>query len=43
MTAFPNAPSRSRAYASLRAADGRACVGSRRERSAPFEIPPDAG
>ena len=27
--------------ASLRAADGRACVGSRRERSAPFEVPPD--
>jgi hypothetical protein len=29
--------------ASLRAADGRACVGSLRERSAPFEFPPDAG
>ena len=29
--------------ASLRAAEGRACVGSRRERSAPFEFPPDAG
>ena len=29
--------------ASLRAADGRACVGSLRERSAPFEVPPDAG
>jgi hypothetical protein len=29
--------------ASLRAACGRACVGSLRERSAPFEVPPDAG
>ena len=29
--------------ASLRAAGGRACVGSLRERSAPFEFPPDAG
>ena len=29
--------------ASLRAAEGRACVGSLRERSAPFEVPPDAG
>ena len=29
--------------ASLRAACGRACVGSHRERSAPFELPPDAG
>jgi hypothetical protein len=29
--------------ASLRAADGRACVGSLRERSAPFEFPPDVG
>ena len=29
--------------ASLRATGGRACVGSRRERSAPFEFPPDAG
>ena len=29
--------------ASLRAADGRACIGSLRERSAPFEVPPDAG
>ena len=29
--------------ASLRAADGRACVGSLRERSAPFELSPDAG
>ena len=29
--------------ASLRAADGRACVGSRRERSAPFEFPPGEG
>ena len=29
--------------ASLRAASGRACVGSRRERSAPFEVPPNAG
>ena len=29
--------------ASLRAACGRAYVGSRRERSAPFEFPPDAG
>ena len=29
--------------ASLRAAGGRAYVGSRRERSAPFEVPPDAG
>ena len=28
--------------ASLRAACGRACVGSLRERSAPFEFPPDA-
>ena len=30
-------------YASLRAADGRACVGSRRERSPPFEVPPNVG
>ena len=29
--------------ASLRAACSRACVGSLRERSAPFEVPPDAG
>ena len=29
--------------ASLRAASDRAYVGSRRERSAPFEFPPDAG
>ena len=29
--------------ASLRAAEGRACVGSLRERSAPFESPPDVG
>ena len=29
--------------ASLRAASSRACVGSLRERSAPFEFPPDAG
>ena len=29
--------------ASLRAASGRACLGSLRERSAPFEFPPDAG
>ena len=29
--------------ASLRAAGGRAYVGSLRERSAPFEVPPDAG
>ena len=29
--------------ASLRAACGRACVGSLHERSAPFEVPPDAG
>ena len=29
--------------ASLRAAEGRACIGSLRERSAPFEVPPDAG
>ena len=29
--------------ASLCAACGRACVGSLRERSAPFEVPPDAG
>ena len=29
--------------ASLRAADGRAYVGSLRKRSAPFEVPPDAG
>ena len=29
--------------ASLRAADGRACVGSLRERSAPFEVPPGIG
>ena len=28
---------------SLRAASGRAYVGSLRERSAPFEVPPDAG
>ena len=28
--------------ASLRAAGGRAYVGSLRERSAPFEVPPDA-
>ena len=28
---------------SLRAAESRACVGSHRERSAPFEIPPDVG
>ena len=27
--------------ASLRAAGGRACVGSRRERSAPFDFPPE--
>ena len=30
-------------WASLRAADGRACIGSLRERSAPFEFLPDAG
>ena len=29
--------------ASLRAAYGRACVGSLRERSAPFEFPPEKG
>ena len=29
--------------ASLCAAEGRACVGSLRERSAPFEFPPDVG
>ena len=29
--------------ASLCAACGRACIGSLRERSAPFEVPPDAG
>ena len=30
-------------YASLRAASGRACVGSLRERSAPFDFPPEEG
>ena len=30
-------------YASLRAAFGRACVGSLRERSAPFDFPPEEG
>ena len=29
--------------ASLRAAGGRACVGSLRERSAPFDFPPEEG
>ena len=29
--------------ASLRAASSRACVGSRRERSAPFDFPPEEG
>ena len=29
--------------ASLRAAGGRACVGSLRERAAPFDFPPEEG
>ena len=51
MTAFPNAPSARfitmppslRSLGLAVAADDRVYVGSLRERSAPFEFPPDVG